>query len=698
MPELRTRHDPTRLLVFLAAVFLIKLIVVLQLTDQPLLQPDAGLDTSAYVALAGRVRHGDVLLGPGLYFVSPLYIYFLAGLLAIVDSFTAVRLLQVALGTAAVGLVFAAAGAWFGRRAAWIAAGAAALTGAFTFYESLILQSALDPFLTAAALAALAVGLGRHTGRPLPDVDGRHPGRPLRDAGRHTGSPGARWVLLIAGVAFGLEALNRPNVLVPAMVIVGLLVAVRRVRPAGLVAAGIAVALVPVLARNVAVAGAWSPLPSHGGLNFYIGNNPDADGVYHDVPGITPNIAGQQEDARRVASRALGHEATDAEASSYFLRAGLRWIRAEPATALALFGRKLAYTFNAARIPLNDSYAFYAYDLHTLLAVLACGAWLLVPLGIAGLAMAAPRTREYLVWVSFVPAYAIGVALFFVADRYRLPLLVPMCIGCGAAVDRLATRARRAVRRGIAPPRRAQAAGGAVAIIALVVFANWPVKIDDGRREERTKMAEALAAQGLSAQAEPWAARAVAGSPQPALVEFRVGQALLAGHQPAAAAAHLERAIRLDPHRPEAEYVLGEALLDAGRPGEAVPHLRAAVARGVHVDVAGFDLARALAATGDRAGATMALAQVTPGDPRDVASWMALGTLAVSVDAPDLEERFFSAAVDADPSNATAHLNLAVVLAQRGRIADARRHAAEAVTLNPGYEKARQLLAALDGR
>lgn len=83
-----------RLLGFLAAVFLVKFIVVLQLHDHPLLQPDAGLDTSAYVALAGRVRAGDLLLGPGLYFVSPLYIYFLAASLAIDDSFSAVRVLH----------------------------------------------------------------------------------------------------------------------------------------------------------------------------------------------------------------------------------------------------------------------------------------------------------------------------------------------------------------------------------------------------------------------------------------------------------------------------------------------------------------------------------------------------------------------------------------------------------------------------
>jgi hypothetical protein len=76
------------LLVFLAAVFAAKLIVVLQLRDHPLLQPGTGLDTTVYTELASRAAAGDWALGPGLYFVSPLYIYFLACILAFAESFT----------------------------------------------------------------------------------------------------------------------------------------------------------------------------------------------------------------------------------------------------------------------------------------------------------------------------------------------------------------------------------------------------------------------------------------------------------------------------------------------------------------------------------------------------------------------------------------------------------------------------------
>jgi 4-amino-4-deoxy-L-arabinose transferase-like glycosyltransferase len=146
-------------LVLLSVTFVLKALVLYLLKDHVLLAPESGLDTTAYVQLAQRVVAGDVGLGPGLYYVSPFYIYFLAALLRLFHSFTAVRVVQIAMGTASVGLIFLMARRWFGERAAWIAAVLAALTGLFTFYEVLILQSSVDAFFTAAALWCLTAGL-----------------------------------------------------------------------------------------------------------------------------------------------------------------------------------------------------------------------------------------------------------------------------------------------------------------------------------------------------------------------------------------------------------------------------------------------------------------------------------------------------------------------------------------------------------
>ena len=702
-PEDATNSRPARpvwqILAILGAVLLLKLIVVLQLSTHPLVQPEVGLDTSAYAELAGRVLAGDVSLGPRLYYVSPLYIYFLAGFLATTDSFTAVRVIQVVLGTLSVSFLFLAAREWFGERAAWIGAGMMALTGLFTFYESLILQAALDPFLTSAALASLAFALKPH--------------QPSDRAGR----------FLATGVLFGIGALNRPNLLLAALGIATMLLAIRRVRGAALLAAGIVIGLAPVTIRNVVVADQWSVVSSQGGLNFYIGNGEGATGFYRQLPGIRPTIDGQSHDSRRVAERAAGRPLTDLETSDYFYRLAWDWIRQHPMSAVALFARKVGYVFIAQHIALPYSYPFYAYDAGTALRFYAIGPWLLVPLGLAGLVWAAPaeRRRDYLVWVSFVPAYAIGIAVFFVSERYRLPLLVPLCAGAGAAVD--------AAVRALSTKRRGALLLPAAVCAALIVAVNWPRPLRDGRWEEGLRLAQRLVILGRFDEADAWARRLQPNAPRPGLASYGIGMQYREVGQPARAVIHLSRALELDPNQAIVEYGLGQALLEANRPEEAVKHLRRGFEAGLDVPLAGYDLAVALERLSDYQAAAAVVRRIKPGRDDDQEVFLKLGRLASRVKAADLADTFFRRAVEMRPDQASARkqfgLNLLVLgrheealhelseavrldprdsdslahLAyaeyQLGRSADALTHATQALTINPEDRMARPLVAAL---
>ena len=189
----------------MAAAFVVKLVVLMQLWNHPLLQPHGELDTAHYVTLSQRIASEGVLAPIGAFFVSPLYVYFLAAVFAAGGSLLAAQLVQIALGAVAVGLLFATARHWFGERAALVAAGLAILTGIFTFNEVLILQSALDPFLVSCALYTLSRGRGRVVGRRL-----------CRS-----------WRVT------GLLALNRPNALVFAVAAAAMVVLVGEWRRAG---------------------------------------------------------------------------------------------------------------------------------------------------------------------------------------------------------------------------------------------------------------------------------------------------------------------------------------------------------------------------------------------------------------------------------------------------------------------------------
>src|SRR4051812_44395763 len=62
----------------LAGAFALKVALALTLSAHPLLQPQGDLDAGEYWRLAQRVAAGDVLLRGTPFYVSPVYIYWLA--------------------------------------------------------------------------------------------------------------------------------------------------------------------------------------------------------------------------------------------------------------------------------------------------------------------------------------------------------------------------------------------------------------------------------------------------------------------------------------------------------------------------------------------------------------------------------------------------------------------------------------------
>jgi len=675
---------------------LVRLVVLAQLHAHPLLAPSGGLDSDVYVRLAARAAAGDWALGPEPYFVAPVYVYFLAMLQRVFGtSLLLPKLVQVLLGTTAVGLVAVTTERLFASRlAAALAAWLAALLGVFVFHEVVLLQSSIDPFLTALALLLLV--------------------RATREASLRG--------YALAGVALGLLAGNRPNALLAAFVIALTLVAARRTRrsllEAAALGAGLLVVLAPFALRNRLVAGEWILVSSHGGLNFYIGNNAEADGTYHAVPGITPSIEGQARDARRVAEHALGRPLTASEVSGYFYDRSFDWMRAEPRAAISLFACKLAYALNAVEVPLNYSYAYFSRDEPTLLRPLAVGSGLLIPLGLLGLVVhpPPPSRTAWAAWLAFVVTYLLSLALFFVSARYRLPLLVPLCASAGGAVAQLAARLRGGERR------RAIAAG--VLLAALLGLCNADIGLVDGRGHQASEMVLLHVAAGRDAEAQALLARTEPLLDNPALLYYRMGLAYLERGDPALAAQLFARALAADPGQPDVRLSLGQALLATDRAAEAEPHLRAARDVGTAPVESGFDLARALAALGRTDEAIGALRRASEAGASTNAG--AFGLLALSLGAPDLAEGHLRRAVAEQPGSAELHearglalaqlgkpaparqeleaalridaarpsacFNLAVLSLREGRRDEARRLAETAIRLRPDYAQARDLL------
>ena len=114
--------------------------------------------------------------------------------------------------------------------------------------------------------------------------------------------------------------------------------------------AGLAIVLLPVAARNAYVGGGFYVTTSQFGPNFYIGNNPNADGTYQSLRFGRGAPEYERQDATDLAERALGRRLTPAEVSGYWTDKALAFVTAKPGAWLALTGRKIALLWNATEM------------------------------------------------------------------------------------------------------------------------------------------------------------------------------------------------------------------------------------------------------------------------------------------------------------------------------------------------------------
>jgi hypothetical protein len=439
------------------------------------------MDSDPYQSLGRAIaagRFGD----PGFDYLNPPYAFVLAPLAGLAPERlrVAIATVQILMDAATTVLIAAVARRLFSAPVALGAAALYALYGTAVFYSASVLPVTLSVLSLSLAVAAV-----------LAAADG----------------PPARW--LWAGAALGLFFLTRPNgiVLLP---VVAWWMWGRSRRPAPLLAAGLAIVLAPFSARSIVNGTGPSPFPVNGGINFYIGNSPEAHGRYAHVPNVTDKPGEQVQTSIAEASRRAGRPLDARGASSFWFQEAFDWMRREPGTAFALTLRKAATFFRAEEPPLNVSYDFAREEIPFLRATIGLG--LILPLALLGIGATladGQRRRDghgvFLLGVLF--AYAASVVAFFLADRYRLPVVPLLAIFAahGASVVLAQCRSRRPARIALS-----LAALGAAALFADYPFAALGydkdgldhVKLSDvyiGRGDYAAALRECEKARALSA-------------------------------------------------------------------------------------------------------------------------------------------------------------------------------------------------------
>ncbi len=406
------RHT-TLLAIFLIAL-VVRVVAIVQYADAPNFDNPIG-DSEIYADRATRILAGDVVGNEVPFHSSPLYAYFIALFLKLGGGFFAVRVAQSTLG--AVGCVLIAL---LARRLAadndfapLLAGLAAAFYGTLIFFDIDLLMICITvPLITLGLLLLLRA----------------------REEASAT-------IAAAAGIAIGMAATDKPNILLFVPVAAWFLAAACRlrpgrlhVRPAIVFIGCVAATILPVTIRNVAVSGDLVLLSSNAGVNLFIGNNPEARGVFdlprssglrnHDLHGSSVAVA----------ERAAGRELKPSEVSRYWTRRALHFVKDSPGKTGTLVLRKLGRLVGAYEIP-NHLNLYYMRSRHVpVLAWAAVGAWLIFPLGILGLfrrGVQEFRDVDRLA-LGFLLSYSASLLPFFVTARYRLPI-VPLLI-CYAAI------------------------------------------------------------------------------------------------------------------------------------------------------------------------------------------------------------------------------------------------------------------------
>lgn len=570
------------------------------------------------------------------------------------------RVVQAIAGAAGCVLAALAGARFLGRREGWTAGWLLAFYPPAIFFDGEIQKASFDLLFASALLLLLARLRERTTG-----------GRALA-----------------CGAALGLFALNRENalLLVPLLAAWLLFTAEKKRRAVAVIAlaAGALAVLLPVALRNRAIGGELLLTTSQLGTNFYIGNNPAADGRYQPLRPGRGSARYEREDATALAEAAAGRALTPAEVSDYWLGRATQFAREQPGAWLRLLARKAFLVWNRLDIVDTTSVeaaADFSLLLRLLRPVLHFG--VLATLAAAGIALTWSRRRELAVLHLLLLGWAAAVIAFYVLGRYRYPMVPVLALFAGAALIQGFGALRGRHFRQLAP--------AAVVALAAGLFANWPAPGRDPRAPTYASLGNAMAGAGKVDDGRQMLERAVALSPGFGEAHLALGHLRFQSGDLDGAEASYRRAGELAPSA-AAWNNLGLIEARRGRPDEAAALFQRAVQLDPKHVPALHNLART-AFESRRVEEALALyRRIVTVAPDDAEAHHQLANLHAFAGQSEAARNHYERAVSIDPERPDAHFKLSVLLERLGDEEGSARHLGQAMALEPRY--AQRFLAA----
>lgn len=417
MQEIFNRHHMQIIIPFIFfTALLLRFILLLQIKDSPYFTNPIG-DAAIYYERALRILAGDWQGSEIPFHSSPIYPFMMAAVFKLTDqSFFALRFFQILIGSLNCVLVYLLARlvlpvSW--RAWAIVAGLSAAGYGLLAFFD-------VDLLMIFFTLTALTAGL-------LLLIQSGKKQQPV-------------WAAL-AGWCIGLAVLDKTNIVLTVPVMIWYLADFSKHlkrwpwQKISFFLAGLFLTILPVTINNYLLEKDFVPVASNAGVNLYIGNHRQAEGMFQ-LPassGLSNLDLGGS--SVQVAEQALKRSLKPSEVSGYWTEQALDWLVSHPWDALKLYYQKFILMWNAEEIPNHLNYKFIRAEFAPVLHLLVIGFGVMSPLGVAGLlgSIRSWQNHDKLL-AGCLALYVLSLLPFFITARYRLPLVpillayVPLCL------------------------------------------------------------------------------------------------------------------------------------------------------------------------------------------------------------------------------------------------------------------------------
>jgi len=558
------------------------------------------------------------------FFWQPLfYPLFLSLIYKLSDSsILTVKIVQALLGSATSVLVYCLGKKLFGKMAGVLAGAITALYIPLVFYDGELLSAGWAAFWTVASILAFI----------------------------STAEKPGKWNCFILGLCGILSIINRPEFLLffATGCIWMMIVWIRRhTKPKkivlyfSLLLAGFLSIASPAAFLSYRVMGKASFLPYSGGINLYIGNNPN----YKETINIRPGLAW-----RKLTELPDNYGIKDRfEKERFFSDKAINYIRTQPIGFFNGLLYKSLQFLSSREMPRNfDIYLFRRWS-----SLLQAGVWkaggfgfpfgLLLPLAVIGLIY---NWRKVCVplWL-FLILYPASVILVFVASRYRIPT-IPLIIILAAA--------------------------GCTTIWQLFQSRKWA---------NLTFVLVIILAVAISSSlAGPFYAEQLDYQPE---LYYGLADSLNKQGHPEEAIHAYSKAVSLRPDYVEAHHNLALLLVDQRRIEEAITHYYAALE--VDPQNAGLheDFGVALFKLGKTQDAIEHYRKAIEIEPEKATVFDNLGTAFFHLNRVSEAMQCYSKSIELNPNDAVSQNNIGNVFALQGELAQAVEHYEISLRLKP---------------